>query len=302
LLKLEDLQSSGYADLYAQENQLFADNPFIFVPPDAGQMQAAVKSAIDAGDGVVRMRGFLQQAHFASSELRDKGEVFCPDPSGEEYLVQPVVQDAEIIDLIWATLDLARWGFTTGRGAVLGADTLSQIHTAELPLHVYDNPIPYWEHLEDEEMAGHAAICILKSTARALLRAVGHVRVTHWDEVEGLAEEFFEGRPECVSACQDQDAFDASVKRAALWERFDDMEAPMPPETQRLTWAHAKAAIKSQRQINGKTGRDGFEGYERRVCARASDPEVQGAISMWRADPSEENWARAQTACRPFSL
>jgi hypothetical protein len=299
---IQHLQSSGYAELHAQNNQLFADNPFIFDPPDAEQMQAAVKSAIDAGDGVVRMRGFLQQAHFASSELRSKGEVFRPDPSGEEYLVQPVVQDAEIIDLIWATLDLDRWGFTTGRGAVLGGDTLSKIHPAELPLRVYDDPIHYWEHLEDEEMASHAAICILKSTARALLPAVGHVRVPHWDDVEGLAEEFFEDRPQCVSAPQDQEAFDAFVKRAALWERFDDMEAPIPPESQRLTWAHAKAAIKSQRQINSKTGRDGFEEYRGRVCARVSDPEVKGAISAWRADPSDENWARAQKACRPFSL
>jgi hypothetical protein len=302
LLKLEDLQSSGYADLYAQENQLFAGNPFIFDPPDADQMQAAVKSAIDAGDGVVRMRGFLQQTHFASSELRYKGEVFWPDPSGEEYLVQPVVQDAEIIDLIWATLDLDRWGFTTGRGAVLGGDHLSNTHPPEVPLHVYDNPIHYWEHLEDEELASHAAVCLVKPTARALLPAAGHVRVPHWDEVEGLAEEFFEDRPERVSAPQDQEAFDTLVKRGALWERFDDMEAPIPLETQKLTWAHAKAAIKSQRQINSKTGRDGFEEYRGRVCARASDPEVQGAISTWRADPSDENRARARKACRPFSL
>jgi hypothetical protein len=80
------------------------------------------------------------------------------------------------------------------------------------------------------------------------------------------------------------------------------MEVPITLETQRLTWAHAKAAINSQRQINSKTGRDGFEEYRGRVCARASDPEVQGAISTWRADPSDENRARARKACRPFSL
>jgi hypothetical protein len=37
------------------------------------------------------------------------------------------------------------------RGAVLGAKTLLKTYTAELPLHVYNDPHRYWEHLGDEE-------------------------------------------------------------------------------------------------------------------------------------------------------
>ncbi len=262
-LNLKYLQFNGYAEVYACNDHLFKDNPFIFDPLYAEEMEAAFESGINAGEGVVRMRGFLQQVHFASSELHYKAEVFRPDPSGDEFFVQPVSEDGKFIDLVWATIDLDAWGFSTGRGAVLGSENLSKIYTAELPLHVYDDPILYWEHLGDEELAGQDAICLLKPTARALIPAVGHVQVFYWDGVEGLAEGFFPDHPERVSAWQDREAFDSFVNRAALWERFDHMESPIPPETSRLTWAHAKAAIKSRRKVNNQTELDGIRGISR---------------------------------------
>ena len=248
------------------------------------------------------MRGFLQQVHFASSELHYKAEVFRPDPSGDEFFVRPVSEDGKFIDLVWATIDLDAWGFSTGRGAVLGSENLSKIYTAELPLHVYDDPILYWEHLGDEELAGQDAICLLKPTARALIPAVGHVQVFYWDGVEGLAEGFFPDHPERVSAWQDREAFNSFVNRAALWERFDHMESPILPETSRLTWAHAKAAIKSRRKVNNQTELDQFEEYRAGVRTRASDPEARAAVSAWCSDPSEASRALAQKACMPFFL
>jgi Protein of unknown function (DUF3987) len=297
---LKDFQSHGYTEVYARNNEHFEDDPFVFVPTTIGEMESAYSSASPDDNGDLRIRGLLYEVDFSPSDLRYKATAFRPDANGEEFYVEPVYEDGRIIDLIWSTAD--DWGFTTGRGAVLGTENLMKTYTAELPLHVYSDPHRYWEHLDDEDLGKEDAVCILKPSARALLPAVGHVQVFWWDDVEELAEGFFAGCVERVSAFQDQEAFDAFVKRAALWERFDNMQAPTLTAGPRLTWAHAKAAVKARRKTNAETGLDGFEEFRARVRAHAARPEVRGAIDAWYELPSDENRLLAQNACMPFYL
>jgi RecA-family ATPase len=302
-LGLKDFQSHGYAEVYARNNKKhFKDDPFVFVPPTIEEMESAYSSASRDEYGDLRIRGVTYGVDLSTSDLLYKAIAFRPDANGEELYVEPVSEGGRIIDLIWSTDDLDDWGFTTGRGAVLGAENLSKTYSAELPLHVYNDLHRYWGHVGDEDLAKEDAVCILKRSARALLPTVGHVQVFWWDDVEALAEEFFRDHPERVSAFQDQEAFDAFVKRAALWERFDNMQRPTPPAGPRLTWAHAKVAVKARRKVNAETGLDGFEEFRARVRAHAALPEVRGAIDVWREDPSDENRLLAQDACMPFSL
>jgi len=303
---LKDLQSLGYADWHAEINKSHSkDDQFVFVAPTTEEMESAYSSAARVDDDGQRlMRGVTYHVDVSSSSIRHKPIAFRPDANGEEFYIWPVKEDCRIIDLIWSTTNFDEWGFTTGRTAILGGENLSKTYTVELPLHVYDNPHSYWERTEDEEedpTTREDAICILKPSARALLPAVGHVQVFHWDDVEDLAS-FFEDHPERVSAFQDQEAFDAYVKRAARWDRFDHMQAPTPPAGTRLTWAHAKAAIKARRKTNAEIGLDGFEESRARVKARAARPEVSAAINAWHNDPSDQNRRLAQHACMPFCL
>jgi hypothetical protein len=304
---LKDLQSAGYADWYAEFNERHSkDNRFSSVAPTTEEMESAYSAASHVDDDGQRlMRGVTYHVDVSSSSIRHKPIAFRPDANGEEFYVWPVKEDCRIIDFIWSTTNFDDWGFTTGRGAVLGAENLSKTYTAELPLHVYDNPHSYWERTDDEEedpTTREDAVCILKPSARALLPAVGHVQVFYWDDVEDLAEGYFTDYPDRVSAFQDQEAFDAYVKRAARWDRFDYLKAPTPPAGTRLTWAHAKAAIKARRKVNAETGLDGCEENRARVKAVADRPEVVGAIEVYRNDPTDANRLLTIKACSPFHL
>ena len=316
---LKDLQSAGYADWYAEFNEGHSeDNRFVFVAPTTEEMESAYSAASHVDDDGQRlMRGVTYHVDVSSPSIWHKAIAFRPDANGEEFYVEPVYEDGRIIDLIWSTTNFDDWGFTTGRAAVLGAENLSKTYTAELPLHVYDNPHSYWERTDEEEedpTTREDAVCILKPSARALLPAVGYVQTFYWDDVEDLAgffenlavffedQVFFEDHPERVSAFQDQEAFDAYVKRAALWDRFDNMRAPTPPAGARLTWAHAKAAIKARRKVNAETGLDGFEEIRARRKAVADRPEVIGAIEVYRNDPTDANRLLAIKACSPFHV
>jgi hypothetical protein len=302
---LKDLQSHGYAEVYARNNEEhFKHDPFVYVPPTIEEMETAYSSASRDDNGDLCVRGVRHEVDLATSDLRYKATVFRPDPDGQWFYVEPVYEDGRIIDVIWSTIDLDDWGFTTGRGAVFGAENLMKTYTAELPLHVYNDPHSYWEHFQESEDGSDKedAVCILKQSARALLPAVGHVQMFYWDDVRDLAEEFFPDHPERISAFQDQEAFDAFVKRAALWESFDHMQAATPPTGARLTWAHAKNAVKARRKTNAETGLDGFEEIRARVKAHAAQSEVRVAVDAWHEHPSDVNKLLAQRACMPFHL
>jgi hypothetical protein len=218
--------------VYARNNEEhFKHDPFVFVPPTIEEMESAFRSGSRDENGFLCVRGVTQQVDLASADLLYRSTVFRPDAKGEVFYVEPVYEDGRIIDLIWSTIDLDDWGFTTGHGAVLGAEILSKSTLPSFPFTSTTTRTD-WEHFQEGEDGSdnEDAVCILKQSARALLPAVGHVQAFYWDDVEDLAEGFFADQPERVSAFQDREAFDAFVKRAALWERFDKMQAATPPQ------------------------------------------------------------------------
>jgi hypothetical protein len=119
---LKDLQSGGYAEVYARNNEEhFKHDTFFFVQPTIEEMETACSSASRDDNDDLCVRGVTYEVDLASADLGYKATVFRLNPNGEEFYVEPVYEHGRIIDLIWSTADLDEWGFTTGRGAVLGA-------------------------------------------------------------------------------------------------------------------------------------------------------------------------------------
>lgn len=225
----------GYADIF----KAVGDDTKVALIPTPDELETAYSAGRECEGGKL-VNGRLVDLEYSSAALRHKPTIFRPDSLGPPFVVEPFFQDARLADLIWLGTD-GEWGWSRGVGDCLGEDALGKCWTES-------DPLPAWESPHDFLDEGRTGICLLKKSARQLLRRAAFVRLPSWVLAEEIGDEIFP-----------LDSWRVSGPRDDLYAEFV-AEKALRPMRRRAAWIPRTIDEMPAARAGWKPNRRGFDG------------------------------------------